>query len=375
MRSLFLFLFIFFIYSPLFAINTNVDNAIVIDWNTNEILFEKNADIHTPPASMTKIMTVYAVFDRLSNTGLSLTDKCTVSKKAFKIGGSSMFLEIDEKVSLNDLLRGIIIQSGNDSSITIAECLSGTEEDFAILMNHYAEKIGMKNTNFSNSSGWPDENNYSTVRDIALLSNAIIRDFPDLYNYFNEKEFTYNNIKQPNRNSLLRYVPGSDGLKTGYTKQSGWGIAGSAIRDNRRITLVINGANSNRQRINESEKLINWAFRETTQKKILSKNQKIKEVDVWLGSKQTINLLSQNDLVISIAFDQLKTLKSYIEYEKPISAPIKKGEILGKLSIIINGKPNIEAPLIADKNVHNINPLFKVFAAIKYLIFGTSLNE
>tara|TARA_B100000315_G_C14551941_1_gene576271 strand:- start:131 stop:1258 length:1128 start_codon:yes stop_codon:yes gene_type:complete len=357
------------------AIDTKASEAIVLDYNTQEVIFEKDADKLTLPASLTKIMTVYIVFDRIRNTNLSINDKCTVSAKAYRMKGSKTFLEINEKVSISDLLRGIIIQSGNDASVTIAECLSGTEDDFSILMNSYSDILGLKNTHFTNASGWPDEKHYSSVRDMAILSNALIRDFPDLYTYFQEKEFTYNGIYQPNRNKLLEDVDGVDGLKTGYLKKSGWGIAVSAIRKDRRIIVVLNGANSSRIRLLESEKLLNWAFRETTQKKILFKDQIIKEVDVWLGSKPTINLIVNEDVITILSFEQLKTIKSTIEYEKPISVPIKAGDNLGKMIIEVSGKQNIEVPLVAEKNINNINPILRVFSAIKYLIFGTSLDE
>ena len=203
--KLFLLIFVFTINSSIvFAIDTKAENAIVYDWNTKEILFEKNADQIIPPASMTKIMTVYAVFDRIMNTSLSIEDKCIVSSKAYRMGGSRMFIEVDEKITIKDLLRGIIIQSGNDASVAIAECLSGTENDFANLMNIYADKFGMENTHFMNSSGWPIDTHYSTVRDIAKISDAIITDFPELYQYFSEQEFTYNGITQPNRNLTFR---------------------------------------------------------------------------------------------------------------------------------------------------------------------------
>ena len=182
------------------------------------------------------------------------------------MGGSRTFLEIDDKVTIDILLKGIIVQSGNDASVALAECLGGTESDFASLMNFYVEKLGMINTNFLNSSGWPVDNHYSTVYDLAILSNALIKNFPDLYTYFNLKEFTYNDIRQPNRNKLLTNFEGADGLKTGYTKKSGWGIAGSAIRNGRRITVVINGNNSSRSRLNESSYLFNWSFTQTSQK-------------------------------------------------------------------------------------------------------------
>ena len=377
MKKLFLaFLFSSILFtSKLYAIDTKAEQAIVMDFDTNEILFEKNSNIKTPPASMTKIMTVYAAFDRLKNTDLSIENECVVSAKAYKMGGSRTFLEIDDKVSIDQLLKGIIIQSGNDASVALAECLAGTEDDFAKLMNVYAKRIGMINTNFLNSSGWPEDNHYSTVYDLAILSNALIREFPDLYLYFSDKEFTYNDIKQPNRNKLLSSVQGADGLKTGFTRASGWGIAATAKRDDRRITAVINGTNSSRSRLNEASNLINWAFSQTSQKLLVDENQVIVQVDVWLGNKPRVNLVSSKKIVSTLSFDQIQLIKSSLEYKRPIEAPIKKGEVYGKLLIDIDGKPNIEVELIAQENVGTVNPISKVFAAMKYLIFGTSLDE
>ena len=242
-------------------------------------------------------------------------------------------------------------------------------------MNVYAKRLGMINTNFLNSSGWPEDNHYSTVYDLALLSNALIKEFPDLYLYFSDKEFTYNDIKQPNRNKLLSSVQGADGLKTGFTRASGWGIAATAKRDNRRITTVINGTNSSRSRLNEASNLINWAFSQTSQKLLVDENQVIVEVDVWLGNKPRVNLVSSKKIVSTLSFDQIQLIKSSLEYKRPIEAPIKKGEVYGKLIIDIDGKPNIEVELIAQESVGSVNPISKVFAAMKYLIFGTSLDE
>ena len=368
-------LLIFLISKNVFAIDTKAEQAIVMDFDTNEILFEKNSNSKTPPASMTKIMTVYAAFDRLKNTDLSINNECTVSAKAYKMGGSRTFLEIDDKVSIDDLLKGIIIQSGNDASVALAECLAGTEEDFAKLMNVYAKRLGMNNTNFINSSGWPEDDHYSTVYDLAILSNAVIREFPDLYLYFADEEFTYNDIKQPNRNKLLSSVQGADGLKTGFTKASGWGIAATAKREDRRITVVINGTNSSRSRMNESANLINWAFSQTSQKELVSEGQVITKVDVWLGNKPRVNLISSRKVVSTLSFDQLQLIKSSIQYKKPLDAPILKGNSYGKLLISIEGKPNIEIDLVAEEDVGTINPILKIFAALKYLIFGSTLDE
>ena len=346
-----------------------------MDFNTNEILYEKNADQKVAPASMTKIMTVYAAFDRIKNTDLSFEHICNISPKAYKMGGSRTFLEVDDQVSIESLLKGIIIQSGNDASIALAECLSGTESDFATLMNVYGKKLGMENTNFINASGWPEENHYSTVHDLAILSIALIRNFPNLYTYFTLKEFTYNDITQPNRNILLEKVQGTDGLKTGYTRKSGWGISASTLRDNRRINIVINGTNSSRSRLNESSYLINWAFAQTSQKKLISKGQIIKNVDVWLGNKSTVNLISNQEIISILSFDQLQLLETNIEYTKPIAAPFKKGDKLGEMTINVPGKKPIVIPLVAEIDVDKINPFARIFAGIKYLVFGTSLDE
>ena len=375
MSKIILFLITFLFTFKLQAIDTKAEQAIVIDFDTNEVLFEKNSNIRVIPASMTKIMTVYVAFDRIKNTDFSITNKCRVSPKAYKMGGSRTFLEIDDNVTVDDLLKGIIVQSGNDASIALAECLGGTEEDFAKLMNVYAQRLGMINTNFINSSGWPDDNHYSTVYDLAVLSNALIKDFPDLYLYFKMKEFTYNEINQPNRNKLLYQFQGADGLKTGFTKKSGWGIAATAARDNRRITVVINGTNSSRSRLNESINLLNWAFNQTSQKTLVNENEFIKEVDVWLGKKSTINLVSSKKLISTLSFDQIQLMNSSIEYTKPIAAPVIKGNEYGKLIINIDGKPKIEIPLIAQENISKVNPFLKIIAASKYLLFGTSLDE
>ena len=260
MPYIYFFISLFFLPTVSYAVDTKSEQAIVIDYHTNEILFEKNADQIMPPASMTKIMTVYVAFDRIKNTDLSLDDLCIISPRAYKMGGSRTFLEIDDQVSIDNLLKGIIVQSGNDASVALAECLAGTESNYASLMNVYVKNLGMLNTNFINSSGWPEDNHYSTVHDLAILSNKLVKDFPKLYSYFKLNKFSYNDITQPNRNKLLQKVKGADGLKTGYTKKSGWGIAGSAIQDERRITVVINGNNSSRARLNESSYLLNLGF-------------------------------------------------------------------------------------------------------------------
>jgi len=375
MNKLILIILLIFISFQAQTIDTKAKQAVVIDFDTNEVLFDKNSNQRVIPASMTKIMTVYIAFDRIKNTNFSITNKCRVSAKAYKMGGSRTFLEIDDQVSVDELLKGIIVQSGNDASIALAECLAGTEEDFAKLMNVYADRLGMTNTNFVNSSGWPVQNHYSSVYDLAILSNNMVKNFPDLYTYFEMKEFTYNDITQPNRNKLLNQVDGSDGLKTGFTKKSGWGIAATAKRNNRRITVVINGTNSSRSRLNESANLINWAFNQTSQKILVDKNQIVKEVDVWLGVEKRVKLISSEKILSTLSFDQIQLMKSKIEFTKPIAAPIIKDKEYGKLHIEIEGRPKIIIPLVAEKSISKVNPFLKIIAAANYLMFGSSLNE
>ena len=358
-----------------FSIDSKASQAIVIDYDTEEILFEKNSDQLVYPASMTKIMTVYLTFDRIQNSDLNIASRCKISPKAYNTGGSRTFLEIDDYVTIDTLLKGIIIQSGNDASVALAECLSGTEENFAKLMNEYSIDLGLSNTNFLNSSGWPNENHYSTVKDIAILSKKLIENFPQLFAYFSEKSFSYNGIKQPNRNLLLNKLDGVDGLKTGFTRKSGWGIAATAKRNNRRVIVVINGTNSSRSRMNEATNLLNWAFNQTNQKLLIDKNQIITNVDVWLGNKSTVNLVADKKIISTLSYDQEKLLTSQIKYTKPISAPVIKGNEYGQLFINIQGKPTIKVPLVAEVDVSKINPVFRIFSAIKYLIFGNSLDE
>ncbi len=358
-----------------FSIDSKASQAVVIDYDTEEILFEKNSDQLVYPASMTKIMTVYLAFDRIQNSDLTIASRCKISPKAYNTGGSRTFLEIDDYVTIDTLLKGIIIQSGNDASVALAECLSGTEENFAKLMNEYSIDLGLNKTNFLNSSGWPNENHYSTVKDIAILSKKLIENFPQLFAYFSEKNFSYNGIKQPNRNLLLNKLDGVDGLKTGFTRKSGWGIAATAKRNNRRIIVVVNGTNSSRARMNEATNLLNWAFNQTNQKLLIDQNQIITNVDVWLGNKSTVNLISDKKIISTLSFDQEKLLTSQIEYTKPISAPVIKGKEYGQLFINIQGKPTIKVPLVAEVDINKINPIFRIFAAIKYLIFGNSLDE
>ena len=376
MKHFFLILiFTFFNISNLSALNSIATHAIIYDYQTNEILYEKNAFEKTPPASTTKILTSYIVFDQIKKGNLKLNDKFRVSEKAYKKGGSSMFLEINSMVTVEDLLYGIIVQSGNDASIVVAENISGSERAFTDLMNEYATKIGMKNSNFVNSSGWPHPLHYSTMYDLAVLSKAIIRDFPDMYKMYSEKEFTYNNITQPNRNSLLELYEGTDGLKTGYVKDSGYGIVVSTLKKNRRIIIAVNGLESRKSRVIESERLLNWAFRNTKLETLFKKGEVVKKTDVWLGTKNQIDLIVGQDILTTLKSEQKDSIDTKIIYDKPIEAPILKNQEIGKIIIEIKDKDTLEFPLFAKDSIKKINPLFRVFSAIRYLIFGNINND
>ena len=363
--------FLIFIYSKsLVAIESIATHALIMDYLTGDILYEKNAYEKTPPASMTKIMTSYIIFDLIKNKNLSLDDEFIISKKAYKMGGSRSFVEIDSKVTVKDLLYGVIIQSGNDASVALAENISGTEKEFANLMNKYAIELGMKNTNFINSSGWPHPNHYSTMYDLSVLSKNLIMNFPNLYKIFSKQEYKYNNILQYNRNLLLKYFDGADGLKTGYVKDSGYGIIGSSFKKNRRIIIAINGLESSKSRNSESQRLLNWAYRETNNSIILEKNQILKKADVWLGSKSTVNLVSKEKIIKTLDSEQSENVKIILKYNNPLEAPIKKGDTLGVIKIIIPNMETFETPIVSNENIKKTNILFRPFEAIRYLLFG-----
>ena len=262
-------------------IQTSAPNVILYDLTTNTTLIDKNSDTPMPPASMSKLMTVYMVFDRLRSGSLNLDDQFLVSRRAWRKGGSKMFVMVNKRVSVKDLLNGIIVQSGNDACIVIAEGISGTEEAFADAMTRKAREIGLKNSSFTNSTGWPDKHHYMSARDIAKLSAKLIQEFPELYKLFSEKEYTYGGIKQGNRNPLLYNDFGADGLKTGYTQISGYGLAASAVRKGRRLLLVINGLKSSRARSSEAARLLDWGFRDTVIYPLFKKGEEI----LQLGSK------------------------------------------------------------------------------------------
>lgn len=351
-------------------IETAAREAILVDATTGAVLMEKDADVPMPPASMSKIMTVYMVFDRLKEGRLSLDDTLPVSEKAWRMGGSKMFVEVGTEIRVEDLLRGVIVQSGNDACIVLAEGLSGSEEAFAEAMTQKAREIGMPDSSFTNATGWPDPNHRMTARDLATLALRTVRDFPDYYQYYAEKEFVWSDIRQGNRNPLLYKAVGADGLKTGHTEEAGYGLAASATQGDRRLILVVNGLDSVRARSEESERLLRWGFREFDNYALFEANETVDQAPVWLGEAATVPLVTNEDLVLTLARAARKGMKVSVNYVSPIPAPIEEGQELAQLVVKPSeGEPQ-SFPLYAGASVAQKGPFGRLVAAVEFLIFG-----
>ncbi len=373
--SIFFFIILFFLdnnesFSKILDIKTPAKQVIIYDHEVDEVLFEKNADQLMKPASMSKVMTSYIVFDRIKDKSLNMSDTFLVSDKAWRMGGSRSFLELNSEVTIKDLLLGLIVQSGNDAAVVLAEGISGDEEAFAREMNRYAKALGMKNTYFTNSTGWPHPDLQTTSRDLVILTKRIIDDFPELYKLYQEKIFKYNKIKQSNRNPLLYTMNGADGLKTGHTNESGYGLIGSVKRNDRRVTIVINGLNSKKKRRFESKRLFNIVFRETTLLSLFSNQKSLLEANVWLGKKPKVNLIASKPFKKIISPFELNKTKIKLEWMDPISAPIKKGSVLGKIYINIPGQQIFQEDLISSEDVGKMSSLIRVKSILKFLLYG-----
>ena len=377
------FLFIIFILKSFISsasanFEINARTAILQDYFSGEILYEKNADASIYPASMTKIMTAIVAFDLIKSGDLSLDDNFIVSEKAWRLstaGYSSMFIMVGDEVSVEDLLRGIIVASGNDSCIALAEGIAGTEEEFAILMNAKAQEIGMENTNFSNSSGINDPNNYSTVRDILLMSNYLIKEHPKFYEYFAEKEFTWDRtggdpITQGNRNPLLYKNLGADGIKTGYLAVEKYSLASSIMRNGRRLIAVGSGFNTKNARSRESTKILTYGLTNFDLVKIADSQTPISEVDVWLGKQNNVKVYTKKDIYKTIKKARKKNLKISVNYEGPIEAPINKDDVLAKLKVVYEDEIIGEYDLFALQDVKKLNMFSRLMRSLNYLIWG-----
>ena len=355
---------------------TTAKQAILMDFKTGKVLFEKNADQRMPPSSMSKIMTAYMAFKALKENRLQLDSMLPVSQKAWRIQGSKMFVMVGTQVKVEDLLRGMIIQSGNDACIVLAEGLAGSEEAFAEQMTVEARKIGLTGSNFRNASGWPDPDHYTTARDLAILGQRLIADFPEYYKYYAELDFTYGTddkgkpIKQGNRNPLLYKNTGADGIKTGHTEEAGYGLTASAARDGRRVIGVFNGWQSMRIRAEESERMMEWAFREWGTYALFKKGDSIDRADVWLGTKPTVQLLAPQDIDLTIPRRLRPQLKVVASFDSPIAAPIAPGQEIGRLVVTVPGLDTMEIPLVSDTGVERLGLAGRMNAALAYLLWG-----
>ena len=354
-----------------FAIESIAKTALVIDLSTNEILLEKNSTEKTYPSSMTKMMTALVAFEKIKDGSLSLDQEFLISKKAWKMGGSKMFIEVDKRVSVYDLLLGVVVQSGNDASIAIAEGISGSEEIFAIEMNNLGKKIGLTGSNFTNSSGWPDDNHYTTAEDLAKVAQYTIENHYELYQMYKISDFTYNGIKQDNRNPLLYTFEGADGFKTGYTEAAGYGLVGSAERGDRRLIVVLNGLESSKSRAQESLRLMDWGFNNFQLVDFYKKNEVIQEVDTWLGKEDKVDLVALEDISVSIPKAQLSSAKVTVLVEEPIATPIKTGDQIAKLQISFADK-QVDFPLYSGEDIDQKNFFSRIFSAIYYIILGSN---
>ena len=378
-KLFFIIFFVFFFLNNLIANpNINARTGILIDYHSDEIIYEFDPDTNIYPASMTKIMTSIIAFDLLKKEKLSLDDLFVVSENAWRLsqsGYSSMFIMVNDQVSVEDLLKGIIIASGNDACVALAEGIAGSEENFAEIMNEKALEIGMINTNFTNSSGINDPDNVSTVRDIAVMSKYLIKNYPIYYELFKEKTFTWDRtggdpIKQGNRNPLLYKNVGVDGVKTGYLAVEKYSLASSMKKNDRRLIAVVSGFPSKNLRSSESLKLLNWGFRNTNTFEVSKKDETFFELDTWLAKKRKIKAVSKDDYYITIPKKDIRHLKVSLNYNGPIVAPIKKGKKIADLVVTKKDEIIKTLPLYASEDLKKVNFFKSLFTSINYLIWG-----
>lgn len=339
-----------------------------MDYETGAVLFDKNGGVPTAPASMSKLMTVAIVFEALQKGELSLDDQFAVSEKAWRMQGSKMWVRVDTEIALADLLRGVVVQSGNDACIVIAENVSGSEDAFAQLMNRKAREWGLLNSTFANATGWPDPGQKMSMRDLATLTRKIIRDYGEYYTLFAEKEFTWEKIRQSNRNPLLTTFDGADGLKTGHTEESGYGLVGSAERGGARRILVVNGLTSERERVSETRRLMRIAFNDFSDQEIFPKNAVVGRALTFKGRQETVPLMTDQAISVMLHRSAIDTVKSTVVYEGPVTAPIKQNQQIGFLRIEVDGAAPREYPLFAGEAVREIGAFGKVMLAATSLL-------
>jgi len=352
------------------GIGTLARHAFMVDPQTSTVLLFKDADQPMPPSSMAKEMTIYIVFEELAAGRLKLDTRFRVSERARSMGGSRMFVELGSEVSVEDLIKGMIVLSGNDACVVIAEGLAGSEEAFAERMTAKARELGMTGTVYKNASGWPAEGQHTTARDLAILSWRTIEDFPKLYRYYSETSWSYNNIRQENRNRLLRMVPGTDGLKTGHTEEGGYGQTASTVRDGRRLVLVVNGLTSMAERAQEAARLMEWGFRESANTTIFRAGDTVAEAPVWLGAQDSVALVVPRAVQVTAPIGQAVTPRVVARFDGPLPAPVAKGSKVGTAVVTLQDGRTMEYPLETGADVPRMNMFGRVTAMIQHYLFG-----
>lgn len=352
------------------GIETKAQQAIVVDVETDTVLFEKNAYEAMYPASMTKMMTAHVLFDYLKSGKLKLDDTFPVSETAWRKGGSKMFVGVNTRVSIEDLLKGIIIQSGNDACIVVAEGISGSEEQFAEVMNGYAEELGMEQSHFRNATGWPDEEHVTSPHDLYLLAKSTIVDHPEYYALYAQKEYTYSGIRQPNRNLLLNGGLGVDGLKTGHTEAAGYGITISGVNpeDGRRIIVVVNGLDSEKARADEAERLLIYAYRSFENKTVWEEGEEVTKADVWFGEQSTVPLVVADGVRLTLPKGDYDGIKLTVKYNGPIAAPVAKGQEAGQVIVHVPGREAQAIPLVTGADVDRLSAPARIAPALKHYL-------
>jgi D-alanyl-D-alanine carboxypeptidase (penicillin-binding protein 5/6) len=355
--------------SPLGPIDTPAKWALIIDYNTGATLLSKDADVPMAPSSLTKLMTAYIVFAQLKASRISLTQDMPVSEKAWRMGGSKMFVPLGGSITVEELIRGMIIQSGNDACIVLAEGISGSEEQFVEAMNQKAKAMGLTNSVFRNSTGWPDPEHHMSCRDIATLAHHLIEDFPEYYHYFSEKSFKFNNIDQENRNPAVQRGL-ADGLKTGHTDEGGFGECASSLRNGRRVILVLNGMTSMHQRAAETERLLEWSFANFENVTLFTAADVVERAPVWLGTSANVPLVGGRDLQVTMPRNWQRRAQVAISYNVPIRAPVARGTTVGQISISGDGVPDLTMPLLAGADVDRLGLPGRALAVLSHYVVG-----
>ena len=356
--------------TPLGPVDSLARYAFVMDFITGSVMLDKEGGTSMPPSSMTKLMTAYIVYGHLKSGRMSLTQELPVSERAWRMQGSKMFVPLNGSVRVEDLIRGVIIQSGNDACVVLAEAIAGSEEGFAELMNVKARELGLTDSTFRNSTGWPDPAQRMTCRDIATLARHLITDFPEYYKYDAEKSFRYNGIDQQNRNPLVQKGL-ADGLKTGHTEEGGYGLVASAIRSGRRVIVVVNGLTSMHQRAEESERLLEWSYREFENVNLFSAGDPVESARVWLGTEPRVPLVGGQDLVMTMPRSWKRTARIAAEFAEPVAAPVTRGAVLGKLTVSGQGVPPAEIPLLAGADVPRLGLPGRAAAVVSRFVTGS----